>query len=64
MKEELMGKRSIVCPVLSPEVGGIGIFNLSPAETRTVMDADPGVLAGTFVYAAYTCLSFPGDALP
>lgn len=58
------GKLSVVCPVLSPEVGGIGIFNLSVEETRAVMDGDPGVRAGTFVYEAYPCLGFPGDALP
>ena len=58
------GKLSIVCPVFSPDVSGIGIFDLSLEETRAVMDADPGVKAGTFVYEAHPCRSFPGDALP
>jgi len=58
------GKLSIVCPVFAPQVNGIGIFDLSLEETRAVMDSDPGVVAGTFIYEAYPCRSFPGDALP
>lgn len=57
------GKLAIVCPVMAPQVNGIGIFDLTLEETRAVMDADPGVQAGVFVYEAYPCRSFPGDAL-
>jgi hypothetical protein len=56
---------SIVCPVADgSDVAGVGIFNLGPDETRKVMDDDPGVQAGVFVYEAHPCRSFPGDTLP
>ena len=29
-----------------------------------LMDEDPGVRAGVFVYEVHACRSFPGDALP
>ena len=57
------GKLAVVCPVFAQEVNGIGIFDLTLEETRAAMDADPGVRAGLFVYEAYPCRSFPGDAL-
>jgi hypothetical protein len=56
---------SIVCPVTDDsEVKGIGIFNTDEAETKKIMDADPGVAAGVFVYEIHPCRSFPGDSLP
>ena len=59
------GLLAIVCPVTDDsEICGIGIFNLDVDETRKVMDGDPGVEAGVFVYEAHPCRSFPGDALP
>jgi hypothetical protein len=59
------GLLSIVCPVADgTEVNGIGIFNLDPDRTREVMDGDPGVQAGVFIYEVHPCRSFPGDALP
>ena len=59
------GLLSIVCPVTDgSEVKGIGIFNGSVAETRQIMDDDPGVQAGVFVYEVHSCRSFPGDSLP
>lgn len=59
------GLLSIVCPVPGGgAVNGIGIFNASLAETQRIMDADPGVQAGVFVYEVYACRSFPGDCLP
>jgi len=59
------GLLSIVCPVMdASEVKGIGIFNAGEAETKKIMDEDPGVAAGVFVYEAYPCRSFPGDSLP
>lgn len=58
------GLLSIVCPVPDEsEVCGIGIFNTGLDETRKLMDDDPGVKAGVFVYEAHPCRSFPGDAL-
>ena len=59
------GLLSIVCPVMdASEVKGIGIFNAGEAETKKIMDEDPGVAAGVFVYEAHPCRSFPGDNLP
>jgi hypothetical protein len=59
------GLLSIVCPVSDgSEVSGVGIFNLGPEETSKIMDEDPGVKAGVFVYELHPCRSFPGDALP
>jgi hypothetical protein len=45
-------------------VSGIGIFDADPERTRELMDADPGVQGGVFVYDVHTCRSFPGDTLP
>lgn len=59
------GIMPIVCPVPgSSEISGVGIFNKSPEETSSIMDEDPGVMAGIFTYTVYPCRSFPGDSLP
>ena len=59
------GTLAIVLPVRDDsDVSGIGIFALDEAETRAVMDADPGVAAGVFTYEVHATRSFPGDALP
>ena len=58
------GLLSIVCPVGAETLNGIGIFNLGAEETAKVMEGDPGVREGVFVYEVYPCRSFPGDALP
>jgi hypothetical protein len=59
------GLLSIVCPVLDGgDIKGIGIFNASAEETKRILDEDPGVQAGIFVYETLLCRSFPGDALP
>lgn len=59
------GLLPIVCPVADEsDVSGIGIFNASVEEARKIMDEDPGVKAGVFVYELHSCRSFPGDCLP
>ncbi len=59
------GVLSIVCPVADgSDVYGIGIFNGSIEEVQKIMDEDPGVKAGVFIYEVHTCRSFPGDSLP
>ena len=59
------GLLSIVCPVLDNSgVKGIGIFNATIEDTKKIMDEDPGVAAGVFVYELHPCRSFPGDSLP
>ncbi len=59
------GVLAIVCRVNdSSEVCGVGIFNGSVEEITAIMDEDPGVKAGIFVYETHPCSSFPGDSLP
>lgn len=59
------GLLSIVCPIRDDsEVNGVGIFNTTVEEARQIMDGDPGVQAGVFVYELHPCRSFPGDKLP
>lgn len=59
------GLLSIVCPVSDgSDVSGIGIFNARVEEVKKIMDEDPGVQAGVFVYEIHACRSFPGDCLP
>jgi hypothetical protein len=59
------GLLSIVCPVRDgTDVNGVGIFHLDVEQTREVMEGDPGVRAGVFVYEIHACRSFPGDSLP
>src|SRR5258708_38571893 len=59
------GVLAIVCPVADgSNVTGIGIFNASIEEVKQIMDEDPGVKAGVFVYEVHVCRGFPGDSLP
>lgn len=59
------GRLSIVCPVSDgSDVSGIGISNSSIEEVKRIMDEDPGVKEGVFVYEIHACRSFPGDCLP
>ncbi len=59
------GLLTIVCPVISEsEIAGIGIFNADAEKVKLIMDDDPGVKAGLFVYEVVTCRSFPGSCLP
>ena len=59
------GVLPIVCPVADgSDVSGIGIFNASLEEARKIMDEDPGVKAGVFVYELHACRGFPGESLP
>jgi hypothetical protein len=58
------GLLSIVCPVPDEsEVCGVGIFDAEPDRVRELMEEDPGVQAGVFVYEVHPCRGFPGDAL-
>jgi hypothetical protein len=59
------GLLSIVCPVRDEsKLCGIGIFKSGLEETKNIMDEDPGVQAGVFIYEVHPCRSFPGDSLP
>jgi hypothetical protein len=59
------GILSIVCPISEDgDISGIGIFNAGIDEVESIMDEDPGVKEGIFVYEIHECRSFPGDKLP
>jgi len=45
-------------------VQGIAIFNADAEETKKIMDEDPGVVEGVFIYEMHPVRSFPGDSLP
>lgn len=59
------GLMPIVCPVTQETgVSGLCIFNASVEESKKIMDGDPAVLEGIFIYEVHPCRSFPGDSLP
>lgn len=59
------GVLSIVCPISDgSNVTGVGIFNANVDKVKTIMDEDPAVKEGVFVYEIHACRSFPGDSLP
>ena len=59
------GVLPIVCPVIDgSDVTGVGIFDAPVEEVQKIMDEDPGVKAGVFVYEIHACRSFPGACLP
>ena len=59
------GVLPIVCAVSDgSDVAGVGIFDATVEEVREIMDEDPGVKAGVFVYEIHAGRSFPGDSLP
>ncbi len=59
------GVLSVVCAVSDgSNVSGVGIFNATIEEVRRIMDEDPGVKSGVFVYEIHAGRSFPGDSLP
>ncbi|MET0900441.1 MAG: hypothetical protein ABWY45_21215 [Mycobacterium sp.] len=59
------GELAIVLPAPDDsDFCGVAVFTGSIAETVAIMNDDPGVLAGVFVYEVRPCVGFPGDALP
>jgi hypothetical protein len=60
------GVLSIVCQLVRDEsdIAGICIFSTDVEETRRLMEKDPAVKGGIFVYETHIIYSFPGDALP
>jgi len=59
------GLLCIVCPVIKDQsdVAGLGIFSTGIVETRRIMDEDPAVKEGIFIYEVHLVDGFPGDAL-
>ncbi len=59
------GLLSVVLPVNDDSgLAGFGVFALTPEDTVTVMEADPGIRAGIFTYDVHPVRGFPGSALP
>ena len=59
------GLLPVVCPITDDsDLVGIGIFDADVDLAKTIMDQDPAVKEGVFVYEAHPCRSFPGDCLP
>ena len=59
------GLLPIVCPITyKSDLAGIGIFNADIDLAKSIMDRDPAVREGIFVYEAHPCRGFPGDCLP
>jgi hypothetical protein len=59
------GLLSIVGPITDEsEIKGIYIFNATEEKTKNIMEDDPAVLEGIFVYETHPMRSFPGESLP
>lgn len=58
------GQLAIVAPVTAETgVAGLYIFNAGAEESKKIMEADPGVQEGVFIYEIHPIKSFPGDSL-
>jgi hypothetical protein len=58
------GLLSIVAPVtIEGGLNGLYIFNTTSENIPKIMDEDPAIMAGIFLYDVYPCRSFPGDSL-
>jgi hypothetical protein len=65
MQLQAEGKLALVGPVMgSGELVGLTVFTVPEAEAKVLMDEDPAVRAGIFVYQLVTWFEFPGDGLP
>ncbi|WP_245994562.1 hypothetical protein [Tengunoibacter tsumagoiensis] len=54
----------LACPISDESnLAGIGIFNTDVEEVKKVMDEDPGVKAGVFVYEVHSSVYFDGRTL-
>jgi hypothetical protein len=63
LREE--GKLPIVCRGNDDtDLAGIGIFAASPEEVAAIMEDDPGVKAGLFMYELHPVLGFRARASP
>ena len=59
------GVLAVVLPVTDgSEVCGIAVFAATIDDTTAIMNDDPGVAAGVFIYEVHPCRGFPGDSLP
>lgn len=58
------GVIAILCPVLSDGVAGIAVLTTPADEAEALIAQDPCVRARMMTYETYSCLGFPGDAVP
>lgn len=59
------GELVVVLPVVdNSDVHGIGIFDRDRDAVEAILNDDPAVAAGVFVYAIHDVRGLPGDALP
>ena len=65
MQLQQAGAKALVGPVMGGgDIVGITVFTVPEPEARAVMDEDPAVRAGIFIYEIVTWFEFPGDGLP
>jgi hypothetical protein len=58
------GVMNIVSPIATEsEIVGIAILDTDVNTAKELMDEDPAIKEGVFVYEALSCRSFPGDIL-
>jgi hypothetical protein len=59
------GMMPIVCPVVDgSDLCGVAVFVAGADEVKRIMDVDPGVKAGVFLYEVHEARGFPGSQLP
>lgn len=59
------GDLAIVCPVRDDTpLSGLYIFSTDAEKATAIMERDPGVLSGVFVFEVHPIAGFPGDSLP
>lgn len=59
------GQIALVGPMAGPgEIVGMSVFSTGIDETKALMEADPAIRAGIFVFETRPWISFPGNALP
>lgn len=59
------GDLAIVCPVRDDTpLAGLYIFSADVETVTTLMEDDPGVRSGVFVFEIHPIVGFPGDSLP
>jgi hypothetical protein len=65
MKLKAEGKKALVGPLEGGgDLVGITVFAVGVEEARALMEDDPAVRAGIFVYDVATWYGAPGDGLP
>jgi hypothetical protein len=65
MRLQAEGKKALVGPIEGGgDIVGLTVFLVGEAEARQLMEEDPAVQAGIFVYDLVTWHEFPGDGLP